>query len=385
MRSQKKTIVFQFAALALLLQIPTLAFGKYDGSSRNPRHPEWYWEWRQPPFIISFDELGYPNVLPSSESVTWGGANNNEIFSETMDDQHISPHPKGIYYSTDHGITWKHMPYDFNGNDIQSLTIHPITHTVILAGTFNHYFPGGMYRSSDGGDSWKNVLPDRIIYHIEVDPITPNRIFASTCCWGGIFRSDDYGQIWKQVSDQALFDIEAHPTQKDVLFGARYFSTNPEEGIYRSDDSGETWTQIAFLDGQSRIIIDPSYPNRMYSFGRGYGGIWRTEDGGKNWVNLSAGLPHVIADPSVLSAVIDPQDDSLWIGLKYDGMLVSYDHGNTWEEVNNGIPFFGGGIFGPQCTSIAISSNDDFAINCSGRLYVRVIIKTTFLPAMINQ
>ena len=123
----------------------------------------------------------------------------------------------------------------------------------------------------------------------------------------------------------------------------------------------------------------------MYSFGRDYGGIWRTEDGGKNWVNLSAGLPHIIADPTVLSAVIDPHDDSLWIGLKYDGILVSYDHGNTWEEVNDGIPFFGGGIFGPQCTSLAISSNDDFVINCDGRIYVRINIKTIFLPAMIQQ
>ncbi len=344
----------------------------------------WYWTWRQPPFIIVYDEFGYPNVFPHSEIVTHSGEINDILYSETMDDQNLSPYPKGIYRSYDLGLNWDHIAFTFYGNDIQALKIHPTDPNIILAGTYNSYGLGGIYRSANAGNTWDNVLAGRLIYDIEVDSLNPSIIYTSTCCWGGIYKSNDYGLTWYQISDQFLQDLQSHPTIPDLLFGARYISTNPEEGIYRSDDSGVTWNQIANLGGQPKIMIDPNLPDRIYAYGRDYGGIWRTVDGGQTWDDLSASLPIIIAPPTVLSAVIDPTDDSIWIGLKYDGMLVSHDHGDTWSEVNSGIPFYGGGIWGPQCTSITILSNDTMVINCEGRIYIRMRSQTSFLPLILH-
>ena len=378
-----KTIATAAITLILLSSMSDLAFGKLiEVPSENQFD---YWYWRQPPYIISPGYQGYPYVLPSSEIVLWGGKTNNILFSYTRDDQRDSPYPEGLYRSYDSGQNWDHLPFNFYDNDFLSLIVHPISPTIMLVGTANSNLPGGMYRSSDGGDTWENVLANRIIYDIEVDPSNSNRIYASTCCWGGVFRSEDYGQTWNKISDQAIGDIEVHPITPDILFGARYFSTNRDEGIYRSDNAGETWIQIANIGGQSNIIIDSNQPNRMFAFGRSYGGIWRTEDGGVNWVDLSSGLPYIVSSPTVLSAALDSNHGALWIGLKYDGILVSHDYGVTWSESNNGIPFFIGSIFGPQCTSITIALNGAIATNCSGRVYVKNRLETIYLPLIINK
>jgi photosystem II stability/assembly factor-like uncharacterized protein len=380
----KKVILIVIFLSLLLFIISDLAIGEPVAARPITQRASWYWAWRQPPYIIVYDWLGYPWVFPHSEIVTQGGENNDILYSETMDDENLSPYPKGLYRSNDKGVNWEHLAFSFDNNDIQTLKFHPTNPNIILAGTYNSSAPGGMYRSSDSGDTWENVLAGRIIYDIEVDPLNPNIIYTSTCCWGGIYKSEDYGLTWNQISDQFIQDLQSHPVSPNVLFGARYISTNPEEGIYRSDDGGETWTQIANLGGQPKIIIDTDSPSQMFAFGRDYGGVWRTDDNGETWTDLSSRLPHIIADPTVYSAAIDPNDDSIWIGLKYDGMLVSYDHGDTWTETNNGIPFYGGGIFGPQCTSITVLSDDTIAINCEGRIYVRISAKTSFLPLITN-
>lgn len=371
--------------LALITSAPDAATGKLPDRTTSIDVAVWYWEWRQPPYVILIGYLNYPYVVPASELVVWGGENSSILYTETTDIVDDSPYAKGLYRSYDAGLTWENINDGFSDNIIETLVVNPDYPAILLAGTDNRESPGGMYRSIDGGDSWENVIEGRIIYDIEVSPAASNIIYASTCCWGGIFRSDDYGQTWKQISDAALEDLEVHPTQPEVIFGARQLSTTSEEGIYRSDNAGKTWTQIANIGGQHWIIIDDENPDRMYAFGRSYGGIWRTENGGQDWVDLSSGLPYVVTEPTVMSAALDFQEDLLWIGLKYGGILVSGDHGNSWAEVNTGLPFVGAGIFGPQCTSIAISPHHNrLAISCSGRLFVNNIHQLMFLPLIVR-
>lgn len=97
-------------------------------------------------------------------------------------------------------------------------------------------------------------------------------------------------------------------------------------------------------------------------------------------MDLSSNLPYIVAEPSVQSAVIDSKNNALWIGLKYGGIMFSNDYGETWVDTNNGIPFFGGSIFGPQCRSITISPDSKLAIACNGRIYTENFLDVIWIP-----
>jgi len=344
----------------------------------------WYWEWRQPPYGRTID----PSVYPGSTFVTWGSEDEPTLYAVTKDPANYSAVPHGIYKSLDLGLNWTFVPFDLP-QKIGSIVVHPDDPDILLVAASNNYTQSpeqnlatqGLYYSSDGGATWANLIPDKIIYDIEVDAVHTNRIYASTCCGGGIFRSEDYGETWSLISDAFLNDIESHPTIPDLLFAARFFSMGPEEGIYRSVDGGLTWTEIGDMEyGQSHILIDQNEPNRMYAYWGPHGAIWRTEDSGESWVDMSAGIPDIYSDPTAYTAVLDPYDDTVWLGMKHGGVLVSFDHGETWEQVNKGFIWWRTPDELPDCTSMAVSSTHQFATSCTSRLYVRGWFKIQFLP-----
>jgi photosystem II stability/assembly factor-like uncharacterized protein len=350
------------------------------------------WSWRQPPYAIIRDEVaGFPYVFPGVFVIARDPVDSDIIYVDTDNTGlccgYTAPQD-GIYRSLDRGETWQYLSSDPN-NVVQTMVIHPLTPTIMLAGGANYYPPGGIYRSIDGGSNWVSVLSDKIVYDIEIDPTNPERMYAATCCLsygtGGIYRSSDSGQTWVKVSDQWLGDIEVHPQLSNVVFGARGFSTSAEEGIYRSDDSGVTWTQIANLGGQSHIIIDQQKPSRMFAFGGSYGSIWKTEDGGQSWTSAASNLPDVGFGLTIQSAAIDPADNNtIWVGLKYSGMFVSTDGANTWNEFTTGLPFVGMSNWGPQCTAIALAANGTHAVTCHGRFYTRELAYFQFLPFIVR-
>lgn len=355
---------------------------------QNQIAPQWYWVWRQPPYK-SISSGGYPYILPEVNVVTGSEANPDHIYVGSIhywfDPPELYP-PGGIYRSTDRGRTWEHLGEIDPDEDIRVLAVHPVTPTILLAGFNRTYYQAGIYRSDDEGKNWTSVLPYLSINDIEIDPSNPHRIYASTLNSvappsgvAGVYRSDDIGQTWERVSDIWLQDIEVHPITPTTLFATQYFET----GIYRSDDSGETWSQIASIGAISHITIDERYPDRMFAFGGA--GIFRTEDGGESWADISAGLPSPLGYKIVASAAMTPLSegtllkDTLWIGMRYAGMFVSHDAGETWNEENDGIYFLP--TFGTDCTSISFLSDGTPVIVCPGRVYVRVQLdQFVFLP-----
>ena len=198
-----------------------------------------------------------------------------------------------------------------------------------------------------------------------------------TSVHAGVYKSIDEGQTWQYISTSYFSDIAVKPTSPNILFGTRRFSTNSYEGVYRSKDSGKTWTQISDIQ-ESRILINNNNPDQMFIYGEAYKGIWRTDDGGVIWRNVNSNLPYLIAPQTIQSAIIDPSSpNTIWVGLQYGGMYVSQDSGKNWQRATEGLPFLGMSTFGPQCTSGAMS-NDRLVIACSGRVYVQFkkLIKT---------
>ena len=350
-----------------------------SGASSTP------WLWRQPPYQIVF-----PYAIPSVQMVAWGGADNNIIYAGSSFSNE-STIPYGIYRSADYGLTWDYLgEVDENENEFLSkIVVHPTSPNVVFAGFSIASYEGGIYRSEDGGDSWVNVLPYVSITDVTVDPSNTATMYATglgsathmTPSTAGVYKSTDMGQTWTQISTSYFNDIKVHPTSPNILFSARYFSTNSYEGIYRSDDSGQTWKQISDIQ-LSHIVINKNNPDQMFIFGESYIGIWRTDDGGNNWINVNSNLPTDVNVPSVLSAIFDPmQSNTLWIGLKYEGMYVSYNGGEVWQQVSDGLPFSDTGIFGPQCGSSDISGGQ-MVISCSDRLFVRLMAQSN--PPVTN-
>jgi photosystem II stability/assembly factor-like uncharacterized protein len=248
----------------------------------------------------------------------------------------------GVWKSTDGAMTWTPV-FDKEGSgDIGSLAVANSDHNTIYVGTGEACIRGdisqgdGVYKSLDGGKTWKNIgLRDtRAIGKVIVNPNNPDIVFVAALGhpYGpnherGIFRTLDGGKTWEKVlykdENTGGIDVAFDPHNPNILFAAlwqaRRTSWNltdggPGSGIYRSNDGGTTWKRleehglpkgpfgrigIAVAANSDRVyaLIEACNPD---------GGLYRSDDGGETWdfVNPSHSLwqrpwyyMHVIADP----------------------------------------------------------------------------------------
>ena len=228
---------------------------------------------------------------------------------------------------------------------------------------------GGVWKSTDGGSSWKPVFDDQpvaSIGSIAVAPSDPNVVYVGSgeanirgnvIVGRGIFRSTDGGaswsHVWKQIGQ--IGTMAVHPTNSDVAFAAVLgdpFAPNPERGVYRTTDGGSTWKQVLRRDadtGASDVAIDPSNPRVVFaglwqarrrpweltSGGPG-SGLWRSTDGGTTWKQLTGdGLPGGIwGKVGVAVAPSDGRRVYALIEAAEGGLFRSDDGGSSWERIN---------------------------------------------------
>ena len=178
---------------------------------------------------------------------------------------------------------------------------------------------GGVWKSSDGGLTWKSIFDDQptsSIGSLAVAESDPNVVYVGSgeanirgnvSPGAGIFRSTDAGKTWKHVWKQLgqIGTIAVHPKNPDVCYAAvlgHAFGPNSERGVYRTTDGGKTWKRVLFKNddtGCSDVAIDPNNPRVIFA------GFWQTRR--RPWELTSGG----------------PGSD----------LYVSRDGGDTWESL----------------------------------------------------
>lgn len=156
---------------------------------------------------------------------------------------------------------------------------------------------GGIFKSVDGGDSWQQLASQpgsrRMFYGLAVDPTDSGRLYWGACGdGGGLYRSDDAGLTWKHVfrGETWVLNVAVSPT------GVVYC---PGANLWKSTDHGETWHRITDLGDSMAIVgleIDPRdertiWLSRVTWRSKAAGGVYKTEEGGTTWREITADLP----------------------------------------------------------------------------------------------
>jgi photosystem II stability/assembly factor-like uncharacterized protein len=295
--------------------------------------------------------LGCVTVDPKDSSVVWLGTGENQA-------QRAIGYGDGIYKSTDAGATWKNMGLP-NSEHIAKILIDPRDSNQVLVAVQGPLFAEGgdrgLYKTSDGGQTWKPLLQiskDTGITDIDVDPRNFDIIYAaayqrrrhtSQVVAGGpeaaIFKTTDGGAHWKKLTegippvDLGRIALAVSPQKPDVVYALIMTSkTAKKSGFYRSEDGGEHFTYGQFFEVQDpeyygEIFCDPFQFDRVYAM---HMNVMVTDDGGKTVRN--AGF-QVHSDNHAL--IFDPSDANHLIEGNDGGLYESYDHGRSWRHFNN--------------------------------------------------
>jgi photosystem II stability/assembly factor-like uncharacterized protein len=301
--------------------------------------------------------IGALAVAPSAPDVVYVGSGESTLRDSTG-------YGNGMYKSTDAGKSWTHIGLDDSAH-IGKIAVHPANPDVVFVAAIGHYYgpsaERGVFRSTDGGKSWQKVLfKNESVGAIEVviDPTNPKVVYAGL--WntrrppwfvyaptngpgGGIYKSTDGGDTWQQLTQGLPADgigrtgIAVAPGQPQRVYacvdcllpepgaappppptpgGPPQRDTTPRQGgFFRSDDGGATWVRTssdAALWGRGwyfeHLVVDPKDPDLVYVSNVS---VSRSSDGGKTWVPLR-GSP---GGDDYHQAWVSPEDpDTLVVG-----------------------------------------------------------------------
>jgi len=245
---------------------------------------------------------------------------------------------------------------------------HPTNSKVIYIGTAG----GGVWKSNDGGVMFNPIFDDycQSIGCVAVDPNKPDNVVwvgtgetwtrNSTSVGDGIYKSEDGGNSWKKMglpNSDRISSIEINPNNSDEIFvgvlGALWGDSD-ERGIYKTIDGGKTWEKIFYIDnktGCSDLLMDPNDPNTMYasfweyrrtawSFNSGgyNSALYKSTDAGKTWNKIHNGFPK--GKLGRIAVAVAPSNSKIVYSVieteipEKNGLYRSEDGGVSWKHMN---------------------------------------------------
>jgi len=307
-----------------------------------------------------FDSLHFREIGPAA---TGGRIHDLQIDPKNPAVLYVGAASGGIWKSTNKGVTWKDVFGRQPDNTFGALAIFEGDSRIVWAGTGEQNnrqsssWGGGVYRSTNGGDTWTYLgLHDtRSIGRVVLHPTDPAVAYVAAVgnLWRGnpergVFKTTDAGRTWAKVlyvdTLTGATDLVMDPRDARVLYAATYqrlrkaFGFNgggPGSAIWKSTDAGATWKKLengipAGDKGRIGLALARSNPGVLVATieHAGQGGTYRTEDAGATWKRMSAANPR----PMYYSKpTIDPNNDKrVWLPGTY--IVKSEDGGATFAE-----------------------------------------------------
>jgi photosystem II stability/assembly factor-like uncharacterized protein len=320
----------------------------------------------------------------------------------------------GVWKTANGGQTWTNITDGKTDiSSVGAIAVAPSDANVIYVGTGESQlredltFGTGVYRSTDAGDTWQHLgLSDtHQITDVVIDPRDPDRAFVAAIghAFGpnaerGVFRTTDGGRSWRKVlfvdDSTGANDLSMDPSNPRILYASFWkFQRTPwsmdagggRSGIWKTTDGGDTWSELTFNEGIPRTLlgkigldVSPANPRRIYASIEApdsSGGIFRSDDAGATWQRMNTDprfwvrawyYSAVTADPvdentvyvmnlQVMRSIdggktftvvrvphgdthimwIDPKDNRRLINGNDGGAVISFDRGQTWSTMYN--------------------------------------------------
>jgi len=286
---------------------------------------------------------------------------------ENKSEWYVAVASGNVWKTVNNGTTFKPVFDKYGAYSTGVITMDPGNHNVLWLGTGenNHQralgYGDGVYKTEDGGESWKNMglKESRQIGGIVVDPRNSDVVFvaAEGSVWGpggdrGLYKSIDRGENWKKVleisENTGVNNVVMDPVDPDVMYATseqrrRHVFTKigggPESAVYRSLDGGETWAKsmsgLPQVDlGGMGIAISPADRNVVYLIVEAAddkGGFFRSDNRGASWEKMS---DHYSSGQYYNEIYCDPVDVNKVYSMETRSQ-VTLDGGKNWTAVGN--------------------------------------------------
>ncbi|MFZ1700247.1 MAG: hypothetical protein WBO10_08080 [Pyrinomonadaceae bacterium] len=278
----------------------------------------------------------------------------------------------GVWKTDDAGASWRNISDGyFKTGSVGAIAVAESDPNVVYVGMGEHAVRGvmtsggdGVYKSTDAGKTWKKIGLDdtQHISRIIVDPKNPDVVFVaaqgslySSSQQRGLFKSNDGGTTWKKnlyVDDKTgAVELSMDMTNTRIMYAAMWehgrlpwkvISGGPGSGLYKSTDRGETWDKLKEglpeEMGKMAIAVSRSNPDKVYALVEGdsekdAGGLFVSNNGGKNWSRVSADNRLTQRAWYYIELFIDPNNENTVYVLSASA-LRSDDGGRSWSTLS---------------------------------------------------
>jgi photosystem II stability/assembly factor-like uncharacterized protein len=280
----------------------------------------------------------------------------------------------GVFRSNDAGDSWTRISPENHASikNIESIAIDPKDPNGVYAGTWHL-----AWKTSDGGKNWhqinRGMIDDSDVFSIIVDPKEPNVVYASAC--SGIYKSQTAGELFHKVpgipfSSRRTRVLKQDPNRPNVVYAGT------TEGLWRTENAGQTWSRISSANViVNDILLDAAEPNSIM-LATDRVGVLMSSNSAKTFVPSNKGFSH----RQVASVIIDTKNaNRLYAGTLNDrdagGVFVSNDSGKQWQQMSAGLG--GHDVFqvrqDPAGNLFAATNGGLFKFNEKTKLWMKVL------------